>query len=107
MISTLIPLNFLLSLLLYSSFINASPQTPNINSLIDPFPTQILSAYNGRQQHNNAGSRWSHAARVNDNEEVSKHFQSLLMGTTTQSKFKCLFIIRNVKKSVFILQISV
>lgn len=51
-------------------------------SLGDPFPTQILSAYNSRA----SASRWpANGAKVNDNEEVRRHFQQYI-STTTQSK---------------------
>ena len=104
MISSLFFLLFLLACLPPQTWSNV----PTAPEQMDPFPTQIVSAYNGRHSvasaHNGGESlfvglpnpffvgRWQPAggARMNDNEEVSRHFHRYTT-TTTQGPGRLVF----------------
>lgn len=80
----------ILILLLLALLFKLSDSLPQASR--DPFPTQILSAYNSRSAaigvsgHSAASGPHQQAARMNDNVEVQRHMQGLLVPTTTQSE---------------------
>lgn len=66
--------NLLLSLIVYTSRI-CQANLQNLNDPLDPFPTQVLSAYSDRSL---SGGKWE---RINDKQEPQQ-----LVSTTTQSE---------------------